>query len=257
MDKFFTSVGSALKTAKDKTLEGVAHLKAPPKEIACVNCPYAILVPPQLFDWQCAACGSNNTWDKEKCAACSTDKSTASPRSAPTVTCTMCQTVNEVPSNNAMKGLISAGRSTKKLAVKAADVTKEAYKNQTAAPRTFACQHCANQVDNPNWRDEGKQGDQDEQVMAVSQMTCPICKQTTSVPKMVIGNSLRKFGSSLSKGSHKLFYTAAGTPFIECEVCKNPCELPKKQNAPNQAVAVVSSVTLTCGKCGHSFATSY
>jgi hypothetical protein len=257
MDKFFTTVGAALKTAKDKTLEGVVHLKSPPKEIACSNCPYAILIPVELFDWHCAACGSTNTWDKEKCSACAADKSSASPRE-PTVTCTMCHTVNPVPSNNAMKGLISAGRSTKKLAVKAADATKEAYKSQTAAPRTFACQHCSNQVDNPNWRGEGKEAsEEEEQVMAVAQMTCPICKQTTSVPKMVIANSFRKFGNSLSKGSHKMFYTAAGTPFVECEICRNPCELPKKQNAPNQAISVTSNVTLTCGKCGHSFATSY
>eukprot|EP00475_Leptophrys_vorax_P000152 TRINITY_DN1008_c0_g1_i1.p1 TRINITY_DN1008_c0_g1~~TRINITY_DN1008_c0_g1_i1.p1 ORF type:complete len:270 (-),score=78.24 TRINITY_DN1008_c0_g1_i1:29-838(-) len=259
-DKLVANVGLAFKFTVDKTSEGINHLKAPPKEIECVNCPYVILIPPELFDWSCGSCGASNSWDKSACSTCSAVKA-ADPagKKAPTIACTMCQAVNEVPANNAMKNMIQAGRTTKKLAVKAAEATKEVYQEHTSIPKMFACEHCGTEIQNPNYREVKAEEDKSaEEVMNVSSMTCETCKQATAVPSMAIANSFRVLGASISKGSSKAFYSVAGNPYAECPTCKNPCGLPPKPKTEVQpAVATTSTVTVTCGKCSGTFTTTY
>jgi hypothetical protein len=262
-DKLIANVGSAFKYAGDKTTEGFNYLKAPPKEIECANCPYVILIPPELFDWSCGKCGANNSWDKTSCSTCSAVKGNdAAEKKAPTVTCTMCQAVNEVPSNNAVKGLVSAGRTTKKLAVKAAEATKEVYVEQTSVPKMFACEHCGAEMKNPNYKEpmaaEENKGAATEEVMNVSSMACETCKQATAVPSMALANSFRVLGGTISKGASKVFYSVAGNPYAECPTCQNPCGLPPKPKTDVQpAVATTSSITVTCGKCSGTFTTTY
>jgi len=176
------------------------------------------------------------------------------------VTCTMWQAVNEVPGNNALKNMIQAGRSTKKLDVKAAEATKEVYQEQTSVPKMFACEHCGTEIQNPNFREAKADEDKNasEEVMNVSSMTCVVCCQATAVPTMTIANSFRVLGASITKGSAKAYYSVAGNPYAECPTCKNPCGLPPKPKTDVQlADSTPSSVTITCGKCSGTFGTSY
>jgi len=104
-------------------------------------------------------------------------------------------------------------------------------------PSTFNCTNCDNLLmvptgpwvcqtcTNVNPQDLEKcssciQKKSDQKVM------CGICKRSTQVPSMNLVNSLSKGWRDMSKGTHKIYYDLAKSPYVTCPRCATNIAIP-------------------------------
>jgi rubrerythrin len=168
--------------------------------------------------------------------------------------------MNPIPLSNAKKHFEEAVKVTKVLAAKGAEFAKKEYQDQTSVPKVFHCEHCNLLLRNPN--EERKD---DDSVPRLLRVMCPQCTKETDIPNTVAADGLRSGKFLISKGVHKVYYTAQSTPHADCPKCKIPVELPvivvesasQGIHGKAQVQNIGSGVySVTCPTCSWEFAAS-
>lgn len=261
---FSSSVISSLKLAasltKSTAESAIAHLRAPPTEIACPVCAHNMPVPPRLFDWKCIGCHSTNQHSSPACYTCGVVRASGSaPALDPVVICPQCSTRVSVPLSNAMKHATTVTKVTKDLVSKGAGVAKAQYEALAASPMIFHCEHCNMALQNPNCSDAPPVYTAEETKSAprLYRVTCPRCFKETEIPSTVAQDNIRRGSFLVAAGASKIYYTTTQVPHSDCPKCKTSIELPSKKQ-PEYIKGVVDLggglYSVTCPTCREEFA---
>lgn len=95
------------------------------------------MVPYSTFNYKCASCLATNEHKSAQCSSCGAAKPTSLPPY--TVTCTMCNTVNEVASSNLRKHAGTVASATKKAAVATKTFAEVSALCRTVAEAVAVC----------------------------------------------------------------------------------------------------------------------
>jgi hypothetical protein len=253
-----------------KTNEAIKHLQAPPTNVTCSKCDSSVGVPEQLFNWTCAACRNINHWSAENCTSCQSVRASApAPTQLPTVMCSRCGQINEVPLSNARKHAGTAVKVTKELASKTAEFAKEQYAVASAIPIMFHCEHCNEMMPNPNSEEnppdynavaDEKTGDTGRPKLY--KVICPQCLKETTIPSTVAADKVRSGAFLVARGTVKIYYSAADMAHVDCPKCSTAVKLHQDQAAvadQKNLHAYVEDLgggtySVKCPKCGEEFA---
>jgi len=273
-----TVVNAAI-SAKDYTVKTYEELKSAPTTVYCKQCNKEVDIPQDRMSWPCTkeGCGAINPSSNTACGVC--NQPASAERKEPVVACPTCAASIAIPSSNASKKVGVLTHKTKLIAASASATIQNEWKQQTAAPRTFHCSHCAELLHVPdvwvcqkctaqNVRDrddesknkvcgscQHKRGSNDDQVL------CGKCQQATVIPSSNFANTLRTETNVLNRSVTKLFHDVTGKPYVVCDCCKTTVPLPKKPAPANEGNAAGNGAAyeqlhddrepllLTCPKC--------
>jgi hypothetical protein len=101
----------------------------------------------------------------------------------------------------------------------------------------WVCQTCTNV--NPQDLDKCSscvQKKADQKVM------CGICKRSTQVPSMNIVNSITKGWRDVTKGTHKIYYDLAKSPYVTCPRCATNIAIPTTPPSTTTTTTTTSDV---------------